>query len=390
MRAAVAGLLCLFAVAPAQAADAELRGLIGRHFGPLLQAHDVPGMAVAVTVNGRAEIVSFGIAARDSKKPVTPDTLFELGSVSKTFTGILGGYAVALGRMSLDDHPAKYLPPLRGSAVDRATLLQLGTYTAGGLPLQFPNDVTSHERMLDWYQHWSPSAAPGTQRRYSNPSIGLFGHIAAASLGRDFATLAERDLFPQFGLRSTFVRVPPSEMSRYAWGYSRSNQPVRVNPGPLDAEAYGVKSSAADMIRFVQLNLRSAQLEPPMRRAVELAQTGYAKIGDMAQGQMIQGQMIQGLGWEQYAWPIPLDQLLAGNSEQMSQQSNAAAMLNPPQPPAGSRLYNKTGATNGFGAYVAFLPEQNIGLVMLANRNLPIPARVTAAQAVLEQLARPH
>ncbi|MBS4044889.1 MAG: beta-lactamase [Alphaproteobacteria bacterium] len=378
LMAGLAGLLSLFAFSSAQAADAELRNLIDRAFKPLLQAHDMPGMAVAVTVEGRTEIVTFGVAARDTKKPVTPDTLFELGSVSKTFTGILGGYTVAQGRMSLNDHPGQYLPALRGSAVDRATLLQLGTYTAGGLPLQFPNEVTSYERMIDWFQHWSSSAAPGTQRRYSNPSIGLFGHVAAASLGRDFAALAERELFPQFGLRSTFVRVPPSEMPRTAWGYSRTNQPVRVNPGPLDAEAYGVKSSAADMIRFVQLNLRPAQLEPPMRRAVELSQTGYAKIGDMTQG----------LGWEQYAWPIKLDQLLAGNSEQMSQQSNAATMLSPPQVPSGSRLYNKTGATNGFGAYVTFLPERNIGLVMLANRNLPILARVTAAHSVLEQLAR--
>lgn len=378
MRAAVAGLLTLFAVSPAQAADADIRGLIDRAFKPLLQAHDVPGMAVAVTVEGRTEIASYGVAARDTKKPVTPDTLFELGSVSKTFTGILGGYAVALGRLSLNDHPGRSLPALRGSAVDRATLLQLGTYTAGGLPLQFPADMTSYERMIDWYQHWVPSTAPGTQRRYSNPSIGLFGHIAALSLQRDFATLAERELFPQFGLRSSFVRVPQSEMPRYAWGYSRTNQPVRVNPGLMDAEAYGVKSSVADMIRFVQLNLRPASLEPPMRRAIELSQTGYAKIGPMTQG----------LGWEQYPWPVPLDQLLAGNSEQMSQQSNAVMMLSPPQPPSGARLYNKTGATNGFGAYVAFLPELNIGLVMLANRNLPIAARVTAAHAVLEQLAR--
>ncbi len=378
MRIAVVGLLSLFAFSSAQAADDNLRNLIDHHFKPLLRAHDVPGMAVAVTVNGRSEVVTYGVAARDSKAPVTPDTLFELGSVSKTFTGILGGYAVALGRMTFHDHPGQFLPALRGSAVDRATLLNLGTYTAGGLPLQFPSDVTSHARMLDWYQHWSASYAPGTQRRYSNPSIGLFGHVAAAALGRDFAMLAERELFPQFGLRSTFVRVPQSEMPRYAWGYSRTNQPVRVNPGPLDAEAYGVKSSAADMIRFVQLNLQPAQLEPPMRRAVELSQSGFAKIGGM----------VQGLGWEQYPWPVKLDQLLAGNSEQMSQQSNAATMLEPPQPPAGSRLYNKTGATNGFGAYVAFLPEQNIGLILLANRNLPIPARITASHAVLEQLAR--
>jgi beta-lactamase class C len=378
MRAAVAGLLTLFSVSSAQAADVAIRSLIDRSFRSLLQVHDVPGMVVAVTVGDSVEIVSYGVAARDTKKPVTPDTLFELGSVSKAFTGILGGYAIALGRMSLNDHPGRHLPALRGSAVDRATLLQLGTYTAGGLPLQFPAEVTSHERMIDWYQHWAPSTAPGTQRRYSNPSIGLFGHVAAMSLHRDYTTLAERELFPQLGLRSTFVRVPQSELPRYAWGYSRTNQPVRVNPGPMDAEAYGVKSSAADMIRFVQANLRPASLEPPMRRAVEVAQTGYAKIGGMTQG----------LGWEQYPWPVPCDQLLAGNSEQMSQQNNAATTLAPPQPPSGSRLYNKTGATNGFGAYVAFLPERNIGLVMLANRNLPIAARVTAAHTVLEQLAR--
>jgi beta-lactamase class C len=383
MRAAVAGLLVVFAFSPAQAADVAIRSLIDRSFRPLLQAHDVPGMAVAVTVDGRTEIVSYGVAARDTRTQVTPDTLFELGSVSKAFTGILGGYAVALGRMSLNDHPSRYLPALRGSALDRATLLHLGTYTAGGLPLQFPADVTSFDRTIDWYQHWAPSVQPGIQRRYSNPSIGLFGHVAAMSLQRDFATLAERELFPQFGLRSTFVRVPPSELPRHAWGYNRTNQPVRVNPGPMDVEAYGVKSSAADMIRFVQVNLRPASLEPAMRHAVELAQTGYAQIGPM-----IQGQMIQGLGWEQYPWPVSLEQLLAGNSDQMSQQSNAATMLAPPQSPSGARLYNKTGATNGFGAYVVFLPARNIGLVMLANRNLPVAARVTAAHAVLEQLAR--
>lgn len=361
----------------------QTRALVDRAFRPLLQAHDVPGMAVALSVDGRTEIRTYGVASKDDKTPVTADTLFELGSVSKAFTGIMGGYAVALGRMRLEDHPGRYLPALGGSMMDRATLLHLGTYTAGGLPLQFPDGIGSYERMLDWFQHWSPAAAPGFQRRYSNPSIGLFGHVAALALGRDFATLAERELFPQFGLRSTFIRVPQTEMARYAWGYSKSNQPVRVNPGLLDAEAYGVKSSAADMIRFIQGNLQPAVLEPPLRRAVEIAQAGYAQIGPM-----MQGQMTQALGWERYPWPVALDVLQAGNSATMSQQANAAQMLDPSHPPSGPVLFNKTGATNGFCAYVAFVPAKKIGIVMLANRNLPIAARITAAHAVLDQLAR--
>ena len=71
----------------------------------------------------------------------------------------------------------------------------------------------------------------------------------------------------------------------------------------------------------------------------------------------------------------------------MSLEANAATQLTPPQAPSQPTLFNKTGSTNGFGAYVAFVPEKKIGIVMLANRNVPIPARITAAHAVLEQLS---
>ena len=53
----------------------------------------------------------------------------------------------------------------------------------------------------------------------------------------------------------------------------------------------------------------------------------------------------------------------------------------------GAVLFNKTGSTNGFSSYVAFVPQKKIGIVMLANRNFPIPARIKAAYAVLDLLA---
>ena len=114
-----------------------------------------------------------------------------------------------------------------------------------------------------------------------------------------------------------------------------------------------------------------------MRRAIQGTHIGYFKIGEM----------VQGLGWEQYPYPITLDRLLAGNSVQMSLEANAATQLTPPQAPSQPTLFNKTGSTNGFGAYVAFVPAKKIGIVMLANRNVPTPARITAAHAVLEQLS---
>jgi beta-lactamase class C len=145
----------------------------------------------------------------------------------------------------------------------------------------------------------------------------------------------------------------------------------------FDFEAYGVRSSAADMIRYVEANIRPDALDPAMRRAIEGTHIGYFRTGEM----------VQGLGWEQYPYPVTLNRLLAGNSEEIVMKPNPTTQLTPPLTPSQPTLFNKTGSTNGFGAYAVFVPAKKIGIVMLANRNFPVPARLAAAHAVLEQLA---
>jgi beta-lactamase class C len=362
-----------------QAADSpsQIRAVVDRAFPPLMTKYDVPGLAVAVTVDGRQYFFNYGVASKADNKPVTKDTLFEVGSVSKTFTATLAAYAQTLGTLSLDDHPGKYMPQLRGSAIDKASLINLGTFTAGGLPLQLPDAVMNDVTMLYYFRHWQPSAAPGALRRYSNPSIGLFGYVTALAMNRNFADLIESEIFPKLGLGHSYIRVPQAAMKDYAWGYGTNNKPTRVSPGVFDVEAYGVKATAADMIHFVEANIRPDGLATPMRRAVEGTHVGYFRTGDM----------VQGVGWEQYAYPVTLDRLLAGNSDAMIMKASAAQQLTSPQPPSRPTLFNKTGSTNGFGSYVAFVPEKRIGIVMLANRNFPIPARITAAYAVLARLS---
>ena len=376
--AAVCLSLLPFSVHAVDAVDADVvRAAVDRAIQPLMAQNDVPGMAVAVTVDGRAYFFNYGVASKQEHVPVTANTLFELGSVSKTLTATLGCYAQGLGKLSFDDHPGKYMPQLKGSAIDRATVLELGTYTAGGLPLQFPDEVESDAQMIDYFRDWRPDAAPGTQRRYSNPSIGLFGHLTALALGADFADAVEGRLFPALGLKHSHIRMPAAAMGDYAWGYDKANQPVRVSPGPSDAEAYGVKSSAADMIRFVQANIDPGGLAASMRGAVECTHVGRFRIGDT----------VQGLGWEQYRAPVSLPVLLAGNSAKMSGEPNPATWLEPPQAPSRGTVFNKTGATRGFGSYVLFAPDDRVGIVMLANKNYPIAARVQAAYTILKQLA---
>jgi beta-lactamase class C len=96
--------------------------------------------------------------------------------------------------------------------------------------------------------------------------------------------------------------------------------------------------------------------------------------------------MVQGFGWEQFPYPLSRELLLGGNAAEVIFDPNPVQPVGP-QWAVAPRLFDKTGSTGGFGAYVAFVPAKRIGLVMLANRSFPIPARVEAAYAMLERLA---
>ncbi|ARU88940.1 class C beta-lactamase [Pseudomonas sp. M30-35] len=343
---------------------------------PLMQSQDVPGMAVAVLVDGKAHYFSYGVASKADKQPVTPNTLFEIGSVSKTFTATLAGYAVAQDALSLSNNANHYVPQLHGSAFDNISVLNLGTYTAGGLPLQFPNEADAADKMMGYYQQWQPRFAPAEQRLYSNPSLGLFGYAAAKSLGQPFDDLMEKTLFPKLGLKSSYIEVPQDQMSRYAQGYTKDNNLARVGPGAMASQAYGVKTTAEDLLHFVRLNLQPQALEPALKKAIDLTQTSYYQAG----------QLTQGLGWELYTYPVALNTLLSGNSSQMALEPHKANWFETPRPPQANSLINKTGSTNGFGAYVVYIPAKQIGIVLLANKNYPIPSRVKAAYELLSVL----
>jgi beta-lactamase class C len=93
--------------------------------------------------------------------------------------------------------------------------------------------------------------------------------------------------------------------------------------------------------------------------------------------------MTQDLIWEQYPYPVELDTLLAGNSAKIIFEANPASQLDPPSQPRDDVLVNKTGSTNGFATYVAFVPGEQVGIVLLANKSYPIDVRVTVAYKIL-------
>ena len=186
----------------------------------------------------------------------------------------------------------------------------------------------------------------------------------------------EQTLLPGLGMHHTYLEVPKQAMGDYAYGYSKEDKPIRVNPGMLADEAYGIKTSSADLLAFVKANISGVD-DKALQQAISLTHQGRYSVGEMTQG----------LGWESYAYPVSEQTLLAGNSSAVIYNANPVKPVAASQETGGARLYNKTGSTNGFGAYVAFVPAKGIGIVMLANRNYPNDARVKAAYAILSKLA---
>ncbi|MFX8676598.1 serine hydrolase, partial [Acinetobacter baumannii] len=91
-----------------------------------------------------------------------------------------------------------------------------------------------------------------------------------------------------------------TQMQNYAFGYNQENQPIRVNPGPLDAPAYGVKSTLPDMLSFINANINPQKYPKDTQRAINETHQGFYQVGTM----------YQALGWEEFSYPAPLQTLL--------------------------------------------------------------------------------
>ena len=351
-----------------------LKSTVDQQAKLLMNEHNISGMAFGIIIDGKSHFYHYGLADKKAKIPVSENTIFELGSISKTFAATLASYSELNGTLKLEDTTDKYIPYLKNSAIGNTKLINLATYSAGGLPLQVPDDVKNNKELLRYYKSWQPVFPINSKRLYSNASIGLFGYISALSMDADYTQLMEEKILPSLNMPNTFINVPSDKMADYAFGYNAAGDAIRVNPGMLDAEAYGIKSTITDMTHFMAANMGLVPLDKNIQQALDNNRKGYYQASTFTQG----------LGWEMYPYPTQLDTLLEGNSMDVVLKPQAIKTDNHPTPTLNNVWVNKTGATNGFGGYIAYIPAEKSGIVILANKNYPNADRVKAAYTILE------
>jgi len=237
-----------------------------------MSQRDITGAAIAL-VDGDSIVWSkgFGYTNRAQKEKVTGETLFHVGSISKSFTtlGILR--AVDKGLLTLDDPVKQHLSwfsvnsRFGAAAADRITIRHLLSHHSGlgtWSPLGNPSDPQYHTRTFEQVvkstrDSWLKFPA-GERFEYSNQGINLAGYVLEVTSGRPFADLLREELLTPLGMTvSTFHQEKITQREGYAVGYL-SRRPVPVVNGivmPLIA-AGGLFASANDLARFIIFHLQ--------------------------------------------------------------------------------------------------------------------------------------
>jgi CubicO group peptidase (beta-lactamase class C family) len=241
------------------------------------------GFVVAVVEKGRpvryyAEGVSGVVGV-----PLDSSTVFEIGSVTKVFTGALLADMVARGEVRLDDPVAKFLPktvrvPSRGSR--QITLLDLATQSSG-LP-RLPTNMRPADGLNPYadytvaqlYQFLSAYTLTrdiGAQYEYSNLGVGLLGHALSMRAGKPYGELVKERILVPLGMHDTSIELSPSMKSRMAQGFNAEAMPMHLWDLPTLAGAGALRSTASDMAKFLVANMDSA--DSPVRKALVEART---------------------------------------------------------------------------------------------------------------------
>lgn len=221
---------------------------------------DTPGCAIGVVQAGTLTYTgAYGIADLDHMIPITPETVFDIGSVSKQFTAAAVMLAARSGVLSLDDDIRRWMPALHdyGTPITIRHLL----YHTSGLRdhLQLfaiaDRDMTSDAQVLAMLaRQRGLNFPPGTNHLYSNTGYFLLAQIVARATGMTFAEYAHREIFAPLEMNATHVhddagRVVPGR----AWGYGPEDGGFRMG-FPQQAGTVGgggVHSTVPDLARWV-------------------------------------------------------------------------------------------------------------------------------------------
>lgn len=295
-----------------------------------------PSYVVGIIDKDGPQYYAFGTKTIGGK-PVNEHTIYEIGSISKTFTAILLAQMVQEGKLKTDDAAQNYLPnsvklPMRDDK--QITLGHLSDHSSGlpRMPSNFaPKDPANPyadyttEQMYAFLNGYTLPRDIGSAFEYSNLAAGLLGHILSLKAGTSYEELMVKKIAQPLGLKETKITFDSKMKQNLAMGHSNGVQ-VSNWDIPTFAGAGAIRSSLHDMLRYVAANMGLKKTE--LQAAMQL--THQARHDKAGNGTRV------GLGW-----------IISKGAE-------------------GDVIWHN-GGTGGYRTYCGFVKETGKGVVVLTN-----------------------
>jgi D-alanyl-D-alanine-carboxypeptidase/D-alanyl-D-alanine-endopeptidase len=287
-----------------------------------------PGMVIGMIADDPQErwVVGYGkLSATDERVP-DGDTIFEIGSITKVFTGTLLAQAALSGEVQMDDPISLYLPQgvvapeYEGKSI---SLLDLATHYSGLPPFNTTNLCEEYtvDQMYAFLSEYHLTRAPGSIYEYSNMGFGLLGELLARRAGQaDYEALLLERICRPLGMDSTRIQLTPEMQSRLAAPHDDTLLPSCSNIESALYGSGGIRSTANDMLTFLAANMGMTETE--LQSAILLANTPQRPSDGIDP---------IGLGW---------------NS---------------------GEIHRHAGRTMGYYSYLGWDPQRKIGVVVLTN-----------------------
>lgn len=307
---------------------------------PFMQPNTV-GVSIGVLKGDKKYYYNYGEAEKGSGIAPKQSTIYEIGSISKTFTATLLADAVSQGKIKLDDPVNKYLPdsvPAVAYNGTPVTILSMINHSSGipRMPNNFdfnagfddPYKDYDNQKLFSFYKNFKPARKVGDEYEYSNLAVGTIGVILEKINGTNYEDLLFKTICKPLNMHDTREYLRTEDSVRFAKGYDNSQYAA-----PWNFKAFmgagGIRSTAEDMLLYAQAQLGAAP--PQLYKDIQLTHTPTFTKGNTTVAM---------------AWHI----IKPGNDE----------------------LLFHNGGTGGYRSYLAINPQKKFAVVMLSNTTISV------------------
>lgn len=341
--------------------------LIDKDVKSFINKNEINGVAIVLMHGSDIEYCNYGYSDLAKKNKITKNTIFEIASITKTFTANIAGIAQIEGKYDLYKPITTYLPELTNTYYQKINSVDLLTHTAN-IPFKL-SDTSTETALFNALNlvKYAPTAKPNLFYSYSNPGIAIVGAALEHVYKESYQDILQTKILNKLGMKNTFVDLPLKFNGILSDGFDKNNKMIPLAHLGALVPTGGLKSNTEDLALYLNYQINGSN-DNILNKALELLHKDYYCINN---------NKYQQLAWQHFS------------NQDLNTQFNDKQTLLKQKITNKCKFKNgfieKTGTSLGMSSYMAYSPVNKIGMVILLNKGL-VGDRVNLGRTIIKTL----